>query len=140
MTTLKVILAVIAGVFAGGIVNMALVTVGPAIIPTPEGVDVTNAESLKESMHLLSARHFVFPFLAHALGTLVGALVGYLLAPRYKHPVAWFIGVLTLCGGIAASYMIPAPKTFIALDLILAYLPMAWLAIKFGSALQRGSR
>lgn len=136
MPMLKVIAAFIVGAIAGGIVNMTLVTVGPAVIPPPEGVDVTDMESLKTSMHLLSARHFVFPFLAHALGTLVGALVGYLLAPKYKIRVAWLIGVFTLLGGIAASSMIPAPKVFIAVDLIFAYLPMAWLAIKLGAAIQ----
>ncbi|MCB0316287.1 MAG: hypothetical protein KDH84_24055, partial [Calditrichaeota bacterium] len=56
--------------------------------------------------------------------------------PRYKNRVAWLIGVFTLLGGIAASSMIPAPKVFIAVDLIFAYLPMAWLAIKLGAAIQ----
>lgn len=44
-------------------------------------------------------------------------------------------GVLYLCGGIAASLMIPAPAWFIALDLLLAYLPMAWLAVWLGTRL-----
>jgi hypothetical protein len=33
--------------------------------------------------------------------------------------------------------MIPAPKTFIAVDLIFAYLPMAWLAIRLGGKIRR---
>ena len=31
-------------------------------------------------MHLFEPKHLVFPFLAHAVGTLVGALVAYLVA------------------------------------------------------------
>lgn len=43
------------------------------------------------------------------------------------------IGVIFLCGGIAASLMISAPAWFIALDLLAAYIPMAWLAGRLGA-------
>ena len=52
---------------------MALVTASPLVIPPPAGVDVSDPQSLSESIHLFEPKHFVFPFLAHALGTLVGA-------------------------------------------------------------------
>lgn len=128
-------LAVIVGFVAGSVVNMALVMAGPKIIPPPAGVDVTKAESIAASIHLFEPKHFVFPFLAHALGTMSGALVAYLIAASYRAIFAWVIGVLFLAGGIAASFMIPAPKWFIALDLLLAYVPMAWLAIGLGRRL-----
>jgi len=47
--------------------------------------------------------------------------------------------VFFLCGGVMASVMIPAPSWFIATDLLLAYLPMAWLAIWIGARLARSS-
>jgi hypothetical protein len=130
------ILAVLLGLVAGSAVNMAIVVAGPALIPPPAGVDVTNAESLAQSIHLFGPQHFVMPFLAHALGTLVGALVAYLVAASHKARFAWAIGVLFLAGGVAASFMIPAPAWFMAADLLLAYLPMAWLAIRIGAKLQ----
>jgi hypothetical protein len=34
-------------------------------------------------MHLFEPRHFVMPFLAHALGTLAGALAAFLIAATY---------------------------------------------------------
>lgn len=129
---LRNIVAVIAGFVIGGVVNMAVVTLGPTLIPPPAGVDVTQAESLAKAIHLFEPRHFVMPFLAHALGTLVGALVAYLVAGSHKAIFAWAIGVLFLCGGVAASVMIPAPAWFIALDLLVAYLPMAWLGLRIG--------
>ena len=46
-------------------------------------------------------------------------------------------GVVFLLGGIAASFMIPAPAWFIVLDLVVAYLPMAWLAGRLGARLRR---
>jgi len=45
------------------------------------------------------------------------------------------VGALFLAGGIAASFMIPAPTWFIVLDLVGAYIPMAWLGARIGSRL-----
>jgi hypothetical protein len=102
-------------------------------------VDVTSAESLSKAMQLFEPRHFVMPFLAHALGTLAGAYVAYLIAASHKLPIAFVIGTVFLCGGIAASFMIPAPAWFIALDLLAAYLPMAWLGGRLGARLEHAS-
>ena len=101
---------------------------------------MNDAESLRSSIHLFQPRHFVMPFLAHALGTLAGALVAYLIAVTHKLPVALVIGAVFLLGGIAASFMIPAPAWFIAADLLLAYVPMAWLAARIGARWRARSR
>lgn len=126
------IAAVIAGLVVGSVVNMAIVMYGPVVVPPPAGVDVTDPESLAAGMHLFEARHFLAPFLAHALGTLAGAFAAYLVAGSRRQVSAWIIGAAFLAGGIAAAFMIPAPAWFIAADLMLAYLPMAWLAILAG--------
>jgi hypothetical protein len=131
-------LALLAGLAIGGVVNTALITVSPSIIPPPAGVDVNSVESLSNSMHLFEPRHFIMPFLAHAVGALAGALSAYLIATSYKAPIAYTIGAVFLCGGVAASIMIPAPTWFIALDLSAAYLPMAWLGIQIGTRMKRG--
>ncbi len=135
---LRNILAVIAGVVLGGIVNMALVTISPALIPPPAGVDVSDPESLSQSIHLFEPRHFVMPFLAHAIGTLVGALTAFLIAATRKAAIAYGIGAFFLIGGVAAAFMIPAPWWFLVLDLGVAYLPMAWLAVWIGRRITRG--
>ena len=134
---LRNLAALLSGLVAGSMVNMLLVSISPALIPPPAGVDVTNAESLSLGIDLFEPKHFIMPFLAHALGTLVGAWVAYLIAASYKNRFAYAIGVFFLCGGIAASLMIPAPLWFITLDLVVAYLPMAWLAILFGQRIQQ---
>lgn len=136
---LRNMLAVLAGVVVGGAVNMAIIILGPALIPPPAGVDVTTAEGVARGIHLFEPRHFVAPFLAHALGTLSGALLAYLAAASHASRIAWAIGVFFLAGGIGASLMIPAPAWFIVLDLAVAYLPMAWLGILIGSRIQRRS-
>ena len=129
--------AILAGIAIGGVVNMALITLSPSIIATPPGVDVNSAVSLSAGMHLFEPRHFVMPFLAHAVGTFAGAFVAYLIAATYKKQMAYAIGGVFLCGGVAASFMIPAPKWFIAFDLLAAYVPMAWLAIRLGRRMTR---
>ncbi len=133
MAIFRNILAVVAGVLIGGAVNMALVVIGPQFVPPPPGADMTTAEGLAAAMPRLGAQHFVFPFVAHALGTLTGALVAYLVAASLKLGIAHFVGAFFLAGGIAASFMIPAPAWFIALDLLVAYVPMAWLGTRIGA-------
>ncbi len=125
---LRNVLAVVAGIVIGGAVNGLLISLSPTLIPPPVGVDVTNADSLAKSIHLFEPRHFLMPFLAHALGTLAGAVAAYLMAASQKTTFAYVIGVVFLCGGIAACFMIPAPAWFMVVDLVFAYLPMAWLA------------
>ena len=132
-TLLRNILALIAGLVIGGAVNMALITMSPTLIPPPPGVDVTDAASLARAMPLFAPRHFLMPFLAHALGTLAGALVAYLIAASHRARLSYVIGIANLCGGVAACFMIPAPAWFMALDLVVAYIPMAWLGIRLGA-------
>lgn len=139
-TLLRNILAFLVGVAVGGAVNMGLILLSPSLIPPPAGVDVSDAASIASSIHLFEPRHFVMPFLAHALGTLVGALTAFLLAATHKRAIALAIGVVFLAGGISASFMIPAPVWFIALDLIVAYIPMAWLGARIGAHFTGGAR
>ena len=125
--TIRLILATLAGFVIGSLVNMGLITLSGHAIPPPVGADVTTTEGLKASLHLFEPRHFIFPFIAHALGTLVGAYVATLLAPGRTSGPAWVVGALFLLGGIAAVAMLPAPVWFSAVDLVFAYLPAAWL-------------
>lgn len=124
------ILAVIAGLLVGGALNMALVEIGGKLIPAPAGADVTTMEGLKSSMHLFTPVNFLFPFLAHALGTFVGALLTAFFASSHKMWFALSIGFFFLVGGILNIVMLPSPLWFTLLDLVVAYIPMGYLAGK----------
>jgi hypothetical protein len=137
MKILRNILAVVIGIVVGGVVNMALVMIGPQVFPPPDGVNMSDAKSLAEGVHLLEPRHFVFPFLAHASGTFVGALVAHLIAASHRNVFSYVVGGFNLVGGVTAAFLIPAPTWFIALDLLLAYIPMAWLATRVGYRVRR---
>jgi hypothetical protein len=135
-TLLRNFLAVILGVVVGSMANMALVLVGPLVVPPPAGVDMSTAEGVAAGVHLLTPAHFLCPFLAHAMGTLVGSTVAHLVAATWRPVFGYGIGVFFLTGGIAASFMIPAPAWFLALDLVGAYLPMAWLGVRLARRLR----
>ncbi|HEY1023744.1 MAG TPA: hypothetical protein VGE26_01165 [Sphingobacteriaceae bacterium] len=125
---LKNILAVIAGLVLGSAVNMAIIMISGSVIPPPEGADVTTTEGLKASMHLFEARHFLMPFLAHALGTFVGAYTAARIAASHKMTFSFIIGIFFLAGGIGSIAMLPSPLWFSIVDLTGAYLPMSYLA------------
>ena len=128
MNIFKNILAVILGLIIGSSVNMGLILISSSIIPPPNGADVTTMEGLKASMHLFETKHFIFPFLAHALGTFSGALIAVLITSNHKLKFALGIGVFFLIGGIINVFMLPSPTWFILVDIGFAYLPMAWFA------------
>ena len=85
-------LAVISGLVLGSAVNMGIIMINGSIIPPPDGADVTTMEGLKESIHLFQPKHFIFPFLAHALGTLAGALLTVKIATSHQSKLALIIG------------------------------------------------
>ena len=126
--TIRNILAVLAGMVVGSVVNMGIIMVSGSIIPPPEGVDNTTVEGLKAGIHLFQPKHFLFPFLAHALGTFAGALLTAIFAASRKMLFAMIIGFFFLAGGISNIIMLPSPLWFTLVDLIGAYLPMALLA------------
>jgi hypothetical protein len=129
------VLAVVIGLVIGGVVNMGLVSISSTIVPPPPGADMSTIEGIKAAISEMSPRHFLMPFLAHAVGTFVGALVAAAIATNYKMLWALLIGICFLLGGLTAIVMIGGPTWFIVGDLALAYLPTAWLGGKLGSTM-----
>ena len=123
-------------IFLGSVVNMTFIVVGSYLIPPPEGVDVTNVESIAQNMHLYKVTHFVPPLLAHAIGTLVGAFVAAKFVVSHHFPFAMFIGVFFLFGGLTMAFQLPAPLWFNVIDLVCAYLPMAWFGYRLATKQQ----
>jgi len=131
---LKNVLAVIIGIAVMMFVNSSLIQASTSIIPPPEGVDPMDIESIKANFDKFTPQHYFVPFLAHALGTIAGVVIGCLIAASHKFKIAMGLCIVHLIGGIAAAFMIPAPVWFIVADLALAYIPMAWLGAKLTGA------
>lgn len=127
---LRNILAVILGAVVCIFLNGMLLGLMMKFIPPPAGFDPNDMTSYG----LLQAKHLLSPFVAHAVPSLVGGLIAALVAATRKMTFALVVGALHLLGGIMAAFMIPAPAWFVALDLIVAYLPMAWIGGKLARA------
>lgn len=128
---IKNVIAVVVGWLGGSALNAGLVILGHKLVSGPEGHDMTSKEGLRAAMPYIEIHHMIFPFLAHALGTLVGAFIATKLAGD-AHPkfCALFIGFFFLIGGIMMTQMIPQPMWFTIVDLVFAYIPMALLGYK----------
>ncbi len=77
----------------------------------------------------------VLLFLAHALGTIVGALIAGRIATTHKMKFSLAIGGLFLLGGIMVNFMLPGPSWFALADILIAYIPMAWIGGKLAEKL-----
>jgi hypothetical protein len=127
MDILRNIGSLILGIIAGMIVNYSMIAVGNMIIAPPLSEDITSPEGLKASMPFFEWQHFIFPFLAHALGTFVGAVIAAIVSADSKMKFAMTIGFFFLMGSVANMVLLPAPVWFSILDFVLAYVPMAYL-------------
>lgn len=116
---------------ASGCVIMGFVRLGHALMPIA-GVDPNDMEAFAAAMPNLGFEHLAFPLLGHALGTLVGACIAAFIAANHKMKFALGIGGLFLAGGIAVNYMLNGPTWFSITDILLAYIPMAWIGGKIG--------
>ena len=130
------VLAVISGVVVGSLVNLGLINIGPFVVPLPEGADLSTMENLRDSMKLFTPVNFLFPFIAHALGTLSGAFIAAKVAASRPMTFAIGIGVCFLIGGAMMVSMLDGPMWFNVTDLLLAYIPMGYL----GGILARGKQ
>lgn len=132
-TVVRNSLSFIAGLILGSVVNSSILSLNGTLISLPEGADVSSMEGLAASMSLFDPIHFLIPFLAHAIGTFVGAYVVAKFAASHGTTFAWIIGALFFVGGSVMVFMLPAPMWFNVADLVLAYFPMSYLAIKLAS-------
>lgn len=133
---IKNILAVVLGWLGGSVVNIGLIKVGHKLLPIA-GIDPNDMDALVDVMPTLEFKYFVFPFLAHALGTLSGATIAGLMAVSYKMKFSLGIGGLFLLGGIIVNYMMPGPTWFAVVDIVVAYIPIAWLGGKLARNISR---
>jgi len=126
---LLMVLAVVAGLFVGGLLNMGVLSLIPQFFPYPDGVDPNVPENIAAFMKTAPIGAFMLVWLAHWGQAFVGAIIAALIAPKRKMVCAMIVGFLTLVGGVLAVFMIPSPVWNVVIDLI-GYLPLAWLGAK----------
>ena len=123
---LKNIVIVILGIIVGMIVNIGLIILGGTIFPPSENFEPMNAMNW-------DFKYFIFPFLAHSIGTLSGAIIVSKLSNKSSIILPLIVGLYFLMGGIYMITILPAPMWFVLLDVILGYIPMALLGWKLAN-------
>ena len=133
---IRKILAVLIGVVAGGVFNMAMVTVSHAVYPLPEGLDPNDFDAFRAHLEAngMPTGAMIMVLVAHAGGSFVSGFVCGLIALRSWYVAAVVLGLLWTCGGIAMLIMLPAPIWFAVADVVL-YVPAALLGVRLGGAL-----
>ena len=129
---LRVSLAVVAGVIAGGAVVFVTEAIGHSLFPPPADIDLSNPDDVKRLMASLPAGAFAMVLLGWFLGSLAGAYVAHAIA---KKPVAaWAVAGIFILFTITNFFMIPHPMWMIAAGLLIPVVS-AWLALRMrGSA------
>jgi hypothetical protein len=137
---LRKTVAIILGLVAGGIFNMALIQVSHVMYPLPEGIDPNDFEQFRAHVesHGMPTGALIVVLLAHAGGSLVSGLVCGLIAKRGWYTAAIALGLVWTAGGVAMLYMLPSPTWFAICDVLL-YVPAALVGVVIGAAITGGS-
>ncbi len=127
---LRIILSLILGIVSGSAINILLIIAGQNIITAPSSFNPMNAQDWTVSF-------FIFPFLAHSLGTLVGSFVAAKASKEYHISISLMVGLWFLAGGIYMTTIITATTWFEILDIIICYIAMAYIGWELN---KRGSQ
>lgn len=118
------VLALVAGLVAGGVAVFLVESLSSLLHPIPEGLDTRDMEQMKEFVRGLPTSAFAMVLLAHVLGAFCAGLVSSWVAGVKWKGGAIALGLLFTIAGIANLVMIPHPLWFGIIDTLI-YLPAA---------------
>ena len=109
-------------------VNLAIISMGPALIPLPEGVDLSDMDRFAENLKSRAPQNLIAPGLAHAMGTLTGSFVAARLSVKHcltiALAIALAIATFFAIGGIVMVATYGGPFWFVVADIIRTYFPL----------------
>ena len=123
------IFAVLLAILAAAIITFSIIVLGHSLIPTPAEIDTNDFESMKANFHLFEVKHFLFPLIAHGLGTFVASYLVARFAKTYKFWLALGIGVIFMLASLSLSIRI-GHFNWIGVVEIAQYIPMSFLGYK----------
>lgn len=126
------------GWLSGVCVNILVMSILTEWYPLPIARDASN-EVLGRALQQLPWFYAVIPIMAHAAGTFVGCLLVALKAPKHRQLSTWIVCGLFMVGSISVAWLFPLPMAFIIADLTIAYLPVAWFAMRVATAIRKAS-
>ncbi|MDF1767546.1 hypothetical protein [Maricaulis sp.] len=129
---IRMILAVLAGVIAGGVATGLLEALGHVALPLPDGLipeDLNDREALNAALAQVPDANRVAVIAAWAGGALVAGWLTTTLARRHHLALALVAGGGLLFAGLSNLIFIPSPLWMWAFGLAV-FLPMAWLGYR----------
>lgn len=126
---IRCVLAVLGGMVAGSIFNMAVVMLSWAIYPPPAGADMSDSATMGAYVQSLPVPALLLILVAHAGGAFVGGLIAARIARRSPLVLGGIVGGFFLIGGVVNALSIPAPLWFVVIDLV-SYVPCGMIGAK----------
>ena len=123
------IFAALLAIFAAAIIAFSIIVLGHSIIPTPQGIDTNDFESIKENFHLFEIKYFLFPLFAHGFASFVASYLVSRLAKTYKFCFAIGIGILFTFASLSLTIRI-GHYNWIGIVEIMQYIPVSILGYK----------
>ena len=121
---LRNVAAVVAGLVAGMVFNMALIQLNTVFFPLPEGTTMADTPQMREAIKAMPGAAWILVMIAHLGQAFVGGWVAARLGASHRMALALVVGVLSLAGGVANAVMLDTPAwTWIEMPL---YLVAAW--------------
>ena len=135
---LRKILAIPAGLVAGGIGIFLIQAIGHKIYPLPEGMDPNDMEALKTYVASAPFMALFFVIISYAFGALISGFVSTKVAADFKKIYAIVCGIFFLIQSIYMMYILPTPLWFWVLGIIVWLLVLAgWkMAVSKNKALR----
>ena len=119
--------AVVVGLIAGMIFNMAVIQLNMAVLhPAPADLDPNDMEQFQAYMDGLPTLAFLVVMVAHLGQAFFGGWVAARLSASHAVAMSMIIGLLSLAGGILMMTMVSGP-TWMYIELPL-YLVLAYVA------------
>jgi len=103
---LRSVFVILVAILAAAMVTFSINVIGHYIIPPPEAIDTNDFESIKNNFHLFRTQHFIFPLLAHAIGTLASSYLISCMATSHKIWFALVLGIVFTLASLSLSWRI----------------------------------
>lgn len=115
---LRKILAIPAGLVAGGIGIFLIQMLGHKLFPLPEGMNPNDMEAMKTYVASAPFMALFFVILSYALGALLSGFASTFVAGDHKKVYAVVCGIIFLLQSIYMMYSLPTPIWFWILGIL----------------------
>ena len=126
---MKKVLPIVAGFLAGAVTVFIVESIGHTIWPPPEGIDLSDPESLAILMESVPFGAMAFVVLGWILGALSGGFTAGRIAKDPGYLPSILVGALLMVVGIVTMFMIPHPAWMWIMG-VMVPVPSAWFGGK----------